>query len=215
MQSERPESGGGDQLEQAERRPTPDVATTNAPAGSGESVSDRAAADGVPAGRARWPVFVALAATIVVADQLTKAWVVATLQPGESMTILGEYLRIVYTRNTGGLFGLFPGSAAPFALVSTVVIALIAWYHGQAGRSLYLSVTLGLLLGGAIGNFLDRLRQGFVIDFVDGGIGQFRWYTFNVADAAISTALVLMIALAIRPSLASIRERRRPGSRDA
>jgi hypothetical protein len=66
----------------------------------------------------------------------------------------------------------------------------------------YISVTLGLLLGGAIGNLLDRFRLGYVVDFVDLGIGTFRWYTFNVADAAISLSLVLLVLLAIKPELA-------------
>jgi len=81
------------------------------------------------------------------------------------------------------------------------VIGLIVWYHGHSGRSLTLSVALGLLLGGAIGNLSDRLRHGFVLDFVDAGVGGLRWYTFNVADAAISGALLLLVLIALRPSL--------------
>ena len=88
------------------------------------------------------------------------------------------------------------------------MIALIVIYHGRAGGSLYMTVTLGLLLGGAIGNMLDRLRLGYVVDFVDGGIGNIRWYTFNVADAAISLSILLLLLAAVRPSLT---EPRNPG----
>jgi signal peptidase II len=63
-----------------------------------------------------------------------------------------------------------------------------------------LSITLGLLLGGALGNLIDRVRLGYVVDFVDAGIGSLRWYTFNVADASISCAIVLLLIVALRPT---------------
>jgi signal peptidase II len=81
------------------------------------------------------------------------------------------------------------------------VVALIVWYHGSSGRNLLLSVALGLLLGGALGNMIDRLRLGYVVDFVDLGIGNIRFYTFNVADSAISGAILLLILLALVPGL--------------
>jgi len=64
-----------------------------------------------------------------------------------------------------------------------------------------MTLTLGLLLGGAIGNAIDRFRLGYVVDFVDGGLGTTRFYTFNLADACISASVVLLLALAVRPSL--------------
>jgi signal peptidase II len=155
------------------------------------------------AGEPRWILFAALAAAIIVVDQATKAWVVASVDPARPMVLFGDNLRLVVSHNTGALFGLFRDQAPLFALLSAGVIGLIAWYHGRTGRSTYMTVALGLLLGGAIGNFVDRFRLGYVVDFVDAGIGNLRWYTFNVADSAISTALVLLLAVAIWPSLAT------------
>jgi signal peptidase II len=152
-------------------------------------------------GGALWPQFALLAGAIVVADQVTKSLLVGSLGPGESTSVVGDLVRFVHAQNTGGLFGLFRDGAPVFAIASVGVIALIAWYHGRSGRSPYMTLTLGLLLGGAIGNLLDRLRFGYVVDWVDAGIGGLRWYTFNVADAAISGALLLLILLALRPSL--------------
>jgi signal peptidase II len=152
-------------------------------------------------GRPIWPIFLGLAAAIIVADQLTKAWIAASIQPGESISVLGDFLRLVHSQNTGALFGLFRESAILFGLASLLVIGLIVVYHARSGRSRYMSVALGLLLGGAIGNLIDRLRLGYVVDFVDAGIGNIRWYTFNVADAAISLAIVLLLVAAFRPSL--------------
>jgi signal peptidase II len=117
--------------------------------------------------------------------------------------ILGDNLRLVVSHNSGALFGLFRDQAPLFAILSIGVIGLIAWYHGRMGRSTYMTLALGLLLGGAIGNFIDRFRLGYVVDFVDAGIGNLRWYTFNVGDSAISAALVLLLAVAIWPSLAT------------
>jgi signal peptidase II len=157
-----------------------------------------------------WPVFLGLAATVVVADQLTKAWIKATLAPGASMSVIGDLLRLVHGQNSGALFGLFRDNALLFGLVSLAVIALIVVYHGRSGRSLYLSVTLGLLLGGALGNMIDRLTIGYVVDFVDAGIGDVRFYTFNVADTGISLAVVLLLLVAVRPSLADGEARPQP-----
>ena len=153
-------------------------------------------------GRPIWPLFLGLAATVAVLDQLTKAWLTSMLSPGESVQVIGDYVRLVHGQNNGALFGLFRESALLFGIVSVGVIALIVVYHARSGRSVYLSVTLGLLLGGAIGNLIDRFRLGYVVDFVDIGIGTLRFYTFNVADMAISLSLLLLILLAIKPSLA-------------
>jgi signal peptidase II len=159
--------------------------------------------------RRRWAVFFGLAAIIIVADQLSKGWIDANFAlaspypaPGSTQPtpIIGDFVRIAKTYNTGGIFGLFGNSALILALASTVVIAMIVvyqWREGMRPGGWLLTVALGLLLGGALGNFIDRIRHQHVIDFVDMGIGDWRWYTFNVADSAISIALLLLILLTI------------------
>ena len=179
---------GGDDLDEASVRTT----TTGGPPARTASRS----------GSPQWGLFAGLAAAIVVADQVTKAWIVANVDPARPVQLLGDYLRLVISHNAGALFGLFQGQAMLFAAFSFGVIVLIVAYHARSGGSTVMAVALGLLLGGAIGNVADRLRYGYVLDFVDGGIGGLRWYTFNVADSAISTALLLLVLVAIRPSLA-------------
>lgn len=157
--------------------------------------------------RRRWLVFIVLAAGVVIADQLTKLFIDANFQvasihplPGSSepTPILGEFVRIAKSYNSGGIFGLFGNSAPVLALSSVIVIALILLYQAREGTgSWLLTIALALLLGGAIGNFIDRVRLGWVVDFVDMGIGDWRFYTFNVADSAISTALLLLILIAL------------------
>ena len=149
----------------------------------------------------RWGLFIAIAVAVVIVDQLTKSWLVANVQPGGAIEIVGDWLRLIHGRNNGGLFGLFGGSAAVLALASLGVIGLIVAYHARSKPNVVLTIALGLLLGGAIGNLIDRLRFGYVIDFVDAGIGTLRFYTFNVADSAISIAILLLILLALFPAL--------------
>lgn len=181
-----------------------EVEATSRPA-TGSSAASPGAEAGNEArttGRPAWAMFLGLAATVLALDQLTKAWLTSFLGPGESVDVIGDLVRLVHGQNNGGLFGLFSGQALPFAAVSLVVVGLIVAYHARSGRNPYLSVTLGLLLGGALGNLIDRLRLGYVVDFVDAGIGDLRWYTFNVADAAISVAILLLLAASIWPSVA-------------
>jgi signal peptidase II len=155
----------------------------------------------VVAGR-QWVAFGALAAGVVVLDQATKAWVTANLELGESIEILDGWLGLWHVANSGALFGLFRDQAVLFAALSIGVMALIVWFHARsaAGGGWLATVALGLLLGGAIGNFIDRVRLGYVTDFVDMGFpGGWRFYTWNIADAAITISILLLLALAVLP----------------
>lgn len=174
-----------------------EVVTT--PTGDGQARQVR------PIERPRWGLFVGLGVTVVVLDQLVKAWIVGSgaFEVGRPVPVVGDLVRITVSHNQGALFGLFQGSAPLFALVSLAVLGIIVWYHARAGQQLLVSLALGFLIGGAIGNLIDRLRLGYVVDFVDAGLGGWRWYTFNVADASISLAILLLIFLAIRPERAT------------
>jgi signal peptidase II len=159
--------------------------------------------------RVRWVLFFGIAAVVAIADQLSKAWVAANFQPasahnvpgtaGGPTQVVGDWVRIAVSHNDGGIFGLAGSSALLLGLASMVVIGFIVVYQARQGTTAHplLTVALGLLLGGAIGNLIDRLRLGYVIDWVDTGIGTTRWYTFNVADAGISIAIVLLILISL------------------
>lgn len=159
-----------------------------------------AAASPAVEGPPRWRLFLALGIGIVVLDQLVKQWIGANFTEGVPVPVVGDLIRITVSHNHGALFGLFQGSAILFGLASLCVIGIIVWYEARAGSSLLVSLALGLLIGGALGNLADRLRLTFVVDFVDAGIGSWRFYTFNVADAAISCSILLLIVLALLPA---------------
>lgn len=179
---------------------SPDTVTANP-----DAMADAALATPPTRGRPLWVAYAAIAGAVVIVDQITKAWVVSAVPPGGSIPVIGDLVRLIITHNTGAIFGLFRDQAGLFAIASIAVLGAILVYHAKSGRSPLMTLTLALLFGGAIGNFVDRIRLGYVVDFVDAGIGDLRFYTFNVADSAISAAILLLILLALRPSLAEPR----------
>jgi signal peptidase II len=129
-------------------------------------------------------------------DQIMKRWIVANFAVDSPHQVIGDWLRIDFIHNNGGLFGLFQGQALIFAAVTIAVASVLAFLEfGSGWRNWLVTITLGLLLGGAIGNFIDRISYGYVIDFADIGIGSWRFYIFNVADSAVTVAILLMLGI--------------------
>ena len=129
-----------------------------------------------------------IAVAVIAADQLTK-WLVRTnMEPGQS--IPGEGLfRLTYTTNTGGAFGIFSNQAFLLALAAVIGISVfLVYFRYLPLDSTPLKVGLGLDLGGAVGNLIDRLHIGKVTDFIDIG----PWPVFNVADSAIVVGTILV-----------------------
>jgi signal peptidase II len=137
-----------------------------------------------------------IVSAIAISDQLLKNWVVANFRLNEPSPIVGDWLRVDFIHNGGGLFGLLQGSAQILALVTVAVAALLVALEAEWGsRSWLVTLALALLLGGAVGNFVDRIRFGYVVDFADIGVGTWRFYVFNVADSAVTIAVLLLIAM--------------------
>ena len=133
-------------------------------------------------------VLLPLAALVFLADQFSKSLVREFLALRESIPAEG-FFRISHTYNTGSAFGLFQGQNSPLILASLIgVTVLVLIYYSQRRPTLLLRLSLGLQLGGASGNLLDRVLLGRVTDFLDVGA----WPIFNVADASIVTGLVLL-----------------------
>ena len=138
-------------------------------------------------------LLIQLAVLVFVADQFSKYMVRESLLLYESFPYQG-FARITHTFNTGSIFGLFQGNNTPLILVSFVGVAvLILLYRSQRFPTGLLRLSLGLQLGGAFGNLIDRLRLGHVTDWIDIG----PWPVFNIADASIVTGLVILAWLFI------------------
>lgn len=145
-------------------------------------------------------IMAGLALAVIVLDQLTKFWVVQYFRvPGlrPPIPILGQVLELLYIQNTGVAFSLLEGQSVMFLFIAVaiVVIAVLYWRMRDTG-SLVLKATFGLILGGAIGNLVDRFTRAYVVDFIHFQIpGRFDWPVFNVADSAISVGVVLLAFL--------------------
>ncbi|MDO8690113.1 MAG: signal peptidase II [Dehalococcoidia bacterium] len=133
-------------------------------------------------------VILLIAIVVIAADQLTKQWVTANLAMGQSLPE-GAAVRLTYVVNTGAAFGILPQYSVYLVLVAFLVIGMVFFYQRYLpGEKLLVKSSLGLMLGGALGNLIDRLRYGFVVDFVDVRV----WPVFNLADASISVGVCLL-----------------------
>ena len=121
--------------------------------------------------------------------------------------LIGSYLQIIRGENRGGLFGMVQGSAPLLALLSVGVILALVIYHEreQLPRVSPLTVGVGLLIGGAIGNLIDRVAFGYVLDFIDVGVGSLRFWTFNIADAGISFGIAILLVDTLWRSRSTVR----------
>ena len=133
---------------------------------------------------------------IIVVDQLTKAWVMSSLDLREvgQVAVWPPIFNFSWVENRGVSFGLFGDGSARWMLsaFSVVVAGILGWWALKADRRLLVSA-IGLIMGGAIGNVIDRIRFGFVVDFLDfSGTGVFPW-VFNVADSAITIGVILLV----------------------
>ena len=146
------------------------------------------------AGFSKTVILLLTALTILVADQLTKALVVANLAVGEQARLLGDLVQVWHAQNRGAAFSLFQGGTVVFLIVSVLSIGMVAYFHRSLrDRSLWLHVVLGIVLGGTLGNFIDRVRQGYVTDWLSIGIGDTRWPTFNVADSSVVIGIGILV----------------------
>ena len=136
-----------------------------------------------------------LGLVVATTDQLTKWWIVQRFanDPWPVQNVLGDVVRLTYSLNTGAAFGLFRDQNGIFAIIALIVVPIILWALSRVGDVPVARLSLGLLLGGTLGNLLDRIRSGAVVDFIDVGLGDARWYTFNVADSAFVVGTALMV----------------------
>ena len=142
---------------------------------------------------------------ITVADQVVKKVVTIVMDLGESVDFLGSVVRFTRMANTGAAFGMMKGRSLVFIVISAAAsIAIIAFHREIAKMRSLERLAFGLILGGAVGNLIDRVRVGAVVDFIDIGVGSLRWPAFNVADSAITIGVVILaFYLLFRPRAAS------------
>lgn len=143
------------------------------------------------AGRRQWLAFGVIVLACVAADQVTKELVRTSLEYGESVHVFGPF-SLHHARNSGIAFALFPGQANPVTIITGIAVLWMLYYFARSGaRNPYLPVALGLLVGGSLSNLADRIRQGYVTDF----IAPLHWPTFNLGDTFITIGVIALLSI--------------------
>lgn len=151
--------------------------------------------------------FLVVSALILALDQWTKLWIEGVLEPHERLEVVPGFFALVHVQNTGIAFGLFPagrelgGTLVLTALGFAALTIVSIYFRRTSEREPLLLLSLSLVLGGAVGNLVDRILLRAVTDFVDVHVGTHHWPAFNVADSGVTVGIVLMLVHSFVPSL--------------
>ncbi|WP_312684160.1 signal peptidase II [Mammaliicoccus sciuri] len=138
-----------------------------------------------------WSTFIII---LIALDQLTKFLIVKSLEVGESIKVISNFLYITSHRNQGAAWGILQGKMWLFYIVTIVVLVILFMFFKNEGYGRPdVQLGLSLLIAGSIGNFIDRLFRGEVVDFVDTYIFSYNFPIFNVADAALTIGVIVLI----------------------
>jgi len=146
----------------------------------------------------RWLILPALG--VVFFDQLTKQIIIKSLNIYETVPVIQGFFDLVHVRNRGMAFGIMndaksnSGTWLLLAMSSVAIVLLLVWFFRLKDEGVFFTLSLSLILGGAVGNIIDRLRFGEVVDFLDVYVGAYHWPAFNVADAAITVGTFMIAA---------------------
>ncbi|HOC31994.1 MAG TPA: signal peptidase II [Armatimonadota bacterium] len=149
----------------------------------------------------KWPGWLSplVALVVVLLDQASKRWAVDALAGGDVTPVVPGYLVFSFVRNTGSAFGMFTGSAPTLAAIAVAVVVLLVYSIIKGNGRIGHPAVLGLLLGGVVGNLIDRVSLGYVVDFVElQWRGHSIWPVFNIADSAITVGAVILAFTMIR-----------------
>lgn len=145
----------------------------------------------------KWLTFVGILSLVLVVDQTSKSWVLANMIPGETLLVipsLHPYFQITFSMNTGAAFGILPSAGGLFLIAALFISAMILYYYIQSPvQAVLMHTGLALVLGGALGNVVDRLQHGYVVDFVHLSVPGVFSNVSNFADHAIVLGVLLLI----------------------
>ncbi|EGQ3662708.1 lipoprotein signal peptidase [Staphylococcus pseudintermedius] len=136
---------------------------------------------------------------ILIGDQLTKFIISTQMTLGESFAVVPKFLYITSHRNNGAAWGILSGKMTFFYIITIIVlIALIVFYIKEAKNNMLMQIAISLLFSGALGNFIDRVSSGEVVDFIDTVIFGYDFPIFNIADASLTIGVVLLIIVLLK-----------------
>lgn len=166
----------------------------------------------------RYGLLIGVSLVIVALDQFTKLLIMTTMHLHESIPVVSGFFNLTYIRNPGAAFGMFATTNSAFRLVFFVGTSLFALgllgtiFYRMHPDDVWGQLTVSSIFGGAIGNLMDRLQYGEVVDFLDVYIGSYHWPAFNVADSAISVGVVSLLILFAMDKKDGKREAPSPGA---
>ena len=133
--------------------------------------------------------FYIIAVLIVISDQAIKYFIHASMRLSQSIPLISNVLKLTYVRNTGAAFSLFVGFSSYLVVIGLIVAAAVVYFHYKGPKkNYYLQIGLAFVLGGSLGNLIDRILRGYVIDYIDITI----WPVFNLADIMINVGVILI-----------------------
>jgi signal peptidase II len=158
---------------------------------------------------------IVVAVVVVAVDILTKAFVSTHMDTSQSISLVPGWVRLTYVRNTGVAFGLFPGQRVVFITLSLLGLSAVSYYLMRHSPKTWREVlALGLFIGGAVGNLIDRVRSGEVIDFIEVGPRAHPFPVFNVADMGVTCGVALLVLAALFPQSRDVEPDVQPGDPD-
>jgi signal peptidase II len=137
-------------------------------------------------------LFLLISIAILIIDQWTKKLVTSSMYLGESQRILGDIIKITYIRNPNSVFGLNIGGPIISTILTVIAFIFVIYLFIIAKKPLFLT-SISFIIGGALGNLMDRVFYMEVVDFIEIGVGKFRWPTFNVADSFVTIGIILVV----------------------
>ncbi len=152
-------------------------------------------------GGRRYLLLVGVSLVLIALDQITKMFVMHTMHLHESISVIPDFFNLTYIRNPGAAFGIFATTNSAFRLIFFVGTSIFALgllgtiFYRLHADDVWGQLTVSSIFGGAIGNLIDRLRYGEVVDFLDFHISGYHWPAFNVADSAISVGVVSLLII--------------------
>jgi signal peptidase II len=154
--------------------------------------------------RKRNILFLAATFLVILLDQATKAWIISTMRLYDSFVVIGGFFNITHVRNPGAAFGFLAGASPLFryiffmAVTLAAILLILHYLRISRIEAPSLVSALALILAGAVGNLIDRVRFGEVVDFLDVYIGSYHWPAFNVADSAITVGAAILIVVLLQ-----------------
>lgn len=140
-----------------------------------------------------------VAIVILIIDQLTKKIITATMNIGDSYEVIPHFLNITSHRNNGAAWGILSGKMGFFYIITLIIlVVLIIFYIKETKYNVFMQVAISLLFAGALGNFIDRLFNGEVVDFIDTNIFGYDFPIFNIADSSLTIGVIFVIIALVK-----------------